>query len=800
MSARPGSWLWLALVLLVAPAARGQTMQQIIDQAIASGQASVTITPGRYEIQPSGKRSGVHLYFENARNLEVVATGVTWVFKDPAMAGVAFNGCDGLTIRGLTIDYDPLPYTQGSVVAFNNTERWLEFQLHAGYPANAGYFVDRLAAYTYDPATRLIKRGSWDLYPSGVSLVRPGVFRLTFTSSDALVKNGTAIGDLLMLSRRAAGGVRFTNCTRVNVEDWTIHAAPGIAIQEADGPGNNRYAYKVTYGPKPAGATEARLHSANADGFHSSTVERGPMIENCLFEGMGDDAITIHNQYSLIMSSGFSSGIIASPMYGLPIKVGDPVTVYDGTSFAIKGKANVTNIAAVAIPTQDRATIDAAWQKYNQVASAKTYHQLTLSAGVGVAIGDLISSPSRTGGNFTIRNNTIRNHRARGMLIKSGPGLIENNVIDGSSFAGIALGPEVPLWLGGDFVQGVTVRNNVVRNTGYHGTACYSTSNIVAAGIVVHAATHERTFSPTLENHTIRIENNAIEGTASVALMITSAKDVTVTGNRIGKPATIANPTMGGLFGVNARAAVYVAQCQNVSFDRNTVDLAGGGATAAVAYGVNAGVVNAGAGLREVRAKSAVNFGSNLAAVPGGTEAGLIGLRQARWNGAATHTGSAAMVDASGAVAGNAAWLGDGVFNTTATATTGDALMMRGYLYADAAGATVTVTGLPDAFINGYELVVYYDATVAGVNSGPRVAAVDYGNNGSEDVAVAYTQDDANFSGAFVETPAAGANYVVVRSTASVGQRAFKLTLRRAAAEADTERGVITGLQVVAYK
>src|SRR5213079_2064745 len=47
------------------------------------------------------------------------------------------------------------------------------------------------------------------------------------------------------------------------------------------------------------------------------------------------------------------------------------------------------------------------------------------------------SNPSALGSGFVIRNNIIRNHRARGILVKADDGLIEGNTIDGSTIAGI---------------------------------------------------------------------------------------------------------------------------------------------------------------------------------------------------------------------------------------------------------------------------------------------------------------------------------------------------------------------------
>lgn len=777
-------------------AALAVDIQQLVNDAIASGASTVTIPAGVHEIDPPSPTSSVHLSFNNATDLVIDGSGGTWVFTDPAKGGIAFNACTNVTFRNVTLDYDPLPHTQGEIVAINSAQRWIEVDLHAGYPADPNYFTDRLAAYTYDPATRLIKPGSHDLYPTTVTVPRPGVFRLAFTSSGGF--QGSSVGDLLLLSRRAAGGIRINNSEGFAVEDVTIWAAPGIAIQEAGGVGDGRYTYTVTRGPTPGGATEPRLHSANADAFHSSSVQNGPTVEDCLFEYMGDDAIAIHNNYSIVCSEGNTSSVIVSPKWGLPIFQGDTVTFLDGDTYAVSATATVQGIQQLpAPPSAHYDEIEAAWAFYRGDADDHAYYTLQLDRSVNVAVGDLASSPNRTGGGFVVRNNTIRNHRARGLLIKSGPGLIEHNVIDGSSFAGIALGPEIVFWLGGDYAQNVTVRDNVVRNTGYHASALAPT-NLVGAGIVVHAAAPNNQLSPGRENRDLLIENNAIEDTGSVALLVLSARDTVVRNNRIAAPVTMPNPTLGTNYGVNPTAAVYIDQTQNVSFENNTIDLEGGQATAAVALGPNAGVVNADAGLRVVTRKVGVNFAADRAAVGVNDALGIPGLTHTHWNNAFSLNGTMNIADSQGNYAGSMNWIGDGTFYTPISPANADGQMMRGYLYRDGPhGATVTVSGLPTAFANGYDLVVYYDSTAASVNTGQRIATVDYNIDGDVDTSLPYASDASLFAGDYVEAPAPDANYFVIRSAASVGTSQFRLRLLRAAGEADTERGAITGLQII---
>ena len=94
---------------------------------------------------------------------------------------------------------------------------------------------------------------------------------------------------------------------------------------------------------------------------------------------------------------------------------------------------------------------------------------------IGFAAGSVAGEPlgfdciavnaNRTGNHFSIRNTTIRNHRACGMLIKASHGAIDNNLIEGSTMGGIIIPPEL-YWAEADYSRDLRVTNNVIRNVG----------------------------------------------------------------------------------------------------------------------------------------------------------------------------------------------------------------------------------------------------------------------------------------------------------------------------------------------
>jgi len=95
----------------------------------------------------------VHLRVANHSNIDIVADGVNMICTDFTRA-IDFYGCSNLTLSGLTVDYDPLPYTQGDIVDVNPAEGWLDVKIHAGYPVRAQTRIDIVDRATSLPSAR----------------------------------------------------------------------------------------------------------------------------------------------------------------------------------------------------------------------------------------------------------------------------------------------------------------------------------------------------------------------------------------------------------------------------------------------------------------------------------------------------------------------------------------------------------------------------------------------------------------------------------------------------------------------
>ncbi len=84
-------------------------LQSEIQSAISRGQSSLTLPSGTYRVEN-------HLMIANAKNFILDGNYSDIIFTSKAGKILIYNS-ESITIRNLKIDYDPLPYTQGTITS-----------------------------------------------------------------------------------------------------------------------------------------------------------------------------------------------------------------------------------------------------------------------------------------------------------------------------------------------------------------------------------------------------------------------------------------------------------------------------------------------------------------------------------------------------------------------------------------------------------------------------------------------------------------------------------------------------------
>ena len=128
-----------------------KTMVAELHQAMAEGKPGYTIAPGEYRFDHSLKSQ---LSFNDVTNFAIQAEGATFWIEDDG--GLRFTDCQGMTLRGLTIDCDPLPFTQGVIIGTNARQNVVVIRIIDGFPLPTAFTGTAMMVIPFKPDGTLI--------------------------------------------------------------------------------------------------------------------------------------------------------------------------------------------------------------------------------------------------------------------------------------------------------------------------------------------------------------------------------------------------------------------------------------------------------------------------------------------------------------------------------------------------------------------------------------------------------------------------------------------------------------------
>lgn len=562
-------WRLLLALLLSFPAAAQEAavdVQALVNAAVQNRQPVLKLPAGTFVLPK--------LDVKGAQGLTIDGTGTTLVFSDHKANGIGVSQCKGITLRGLTVDYNPLPFTQGTVTAKAPDQSWIEFDVHDGYPDLASeYLVPQCHIFH---ATRVEwKREAPDLYARKTLAVTPRHGRLEARAGTPYFAS-VELGDRVVLNKRSGNAIKFWDSEDITVEGVTILASPGCALICRYVKGTNRFQYDIRRGPTPPGAIQPRLMSSDADGFNYAYSPKGPVLENCNFSFMGDDSVNLHGPTLLVVATPSPTEILAAHPYGPEpvhkvIQPGHTARLLRLPTYAVAGQVPIASCTCEPQSTPPYLEAIGKFWPRNEPGRGCVYRFL-LREPLAARVGDCLDVPEINAPDFVIRNNYFHDHRARGIILGASRGLVEGNAIERTKQIAIKIDPGYVYWREAGWVSDVMVRNNrivdVAASPDNGGRNKFALGAISVAGQTEDPRNPEPLFAG---NAHIAIESNLVDGCSVAGIWVRCARDVTIRGNTLRHVMYGAKPDTGADQGVDLRDPVDVRGVEGTVLEGNQV-------------------------------------------------------------------------------------------------------------------------------------------------------------------------------------------------------------------------------------
>src|SRR5262249_52508159 len=146
-----------------------------------------------------------------------------------------------------------------------------------------------------------------------------------------------------------------------------------------------------------------------------------------------------------------------------------------------------------------------------------------------LTVGDMAINLTQNNPRFLIRRNYFHDHRARGILIQSANGVVEDNRVKDTTWQSLLLFTETVVFLEGPGPETVIVRNNTFDGCGYGN---YGTRGYTMGCVDITADVPQGVSGGTVIKN-ILFDGNTISRTPGLALFIASASGITISNNLI---------------------------------------------------------------------------------------------------------------------------------------------------------------------------------------------------------------------------------------------------------------------------
>lgn len=430
-------------------------LQEYINSQLKLGETYIKLPSGKQYVTPKQQGGRSHLHFKDLIDVTIDGTGTELICTKTTRAISIWN-CTNFQLIGLTIDYDPLTFLQGTIVDMSDNKDELTIDVMDGYPDADTVHGNKIEIFS-PLDDELVTRTYYGITNAPVI----GSNNRTMTvkkKKDEMVEYAyESIGDIIVIGSRNMEGIiphaiGPENCTNLIVENVVLYASNMFGFFE-QGCSNSIYINNVVDRRSPDTDLQPRaykrLRSTTADGFHSKFADKGPVFVNCTARYNGDDGIAINGDYHIItrVENDGSNRIRVVGKKGMVpnLMVGDDseLVSYNGTRVPNAQILEFDNTIGYNIDQDEKDFLNDQFFEGNIAVTrnATQVYYVKLDRAVDLPVGSLIASANRVGNGFEVRDCTLGPLRSRGMVVKASDGIITGNIIIDTWGQAIMLAP-----------------------------------------------------------------------------------------------------------------------------------------------------------------------------------------------------------------------------------------------------------------------------------------------------------------------------------------------------------------------
>lgn len=475
------------------------------------------------------------LLLEDIRDACIDGNGAV-ILYDHGSSLFTLRRCACVEVRGLTFEWDWDKIPLGAIahaVDVKGEKNTLDFIFE-----NPDYAREDMlyAVSQCDPETRTY--GAKGTYIESYDGQNPEVIKqVTKIADDTIrvVHNGAWAhfgGNSYILRSTAYGGSLidiYEQCRDVTLDGLKLYGGTGMGI--IVGERTSHFVLRSIFiGPDP---DKADLHctSLDADAVHISDSDGCFLIENCDFSRQGDDDININSGIGLIRSVS-----------------GRTVT------FEADGSMNVDpgNTVLFRNTRFDLLDYSAVAESCGSAEDGCRVVTFTEDLPDSIKKGCFLFNRDNTGGNYVIRNNYFHEHRARGLLLQTSDGLVENNTFYKTTHNAI----KIIMDINGVWHEGTGADNILVRNNKFIECSVIGTEIIEVGTHLLDKSNHSYAFT------NIRIENNEFRDVCGNLMVVNNVNNFVFRNNTV---------TLGDAFrkDIGKGRCYFLADCVNVDISGN---------------------------------------------------------------------------------------------------------------------------------------------------------------------------------------------------------------------------------------